>query len=347
MTETMKVGVVTQKNHAEVMQVNKPQPKGNEVLVKMTACALCTYEQRIFTGEKDVPLPYVGGHEVSGVIEALGEGVSSRWHVGQLVALRTFGRCGECYYCHIGEDTMCDGKKTSTRQVPEVEGIGGLAEYFLATSDMLYGLDPTTDPLQAALTEPLSCVMHSLDQAEVDFGETVLIVGAGIMGLLHMQLANLRGAVTIVVEPDAKRRAKAKEMGAHYVLDPINEDLAQKSKEFSKGDGIDVVFYTPANAKLVESYIPLCAKHGRIVLYGSFHPDTPIEVKLNTIHYQQLRIMGAVNPGTKDFARASRMINQQIIDLSQYIDETVNIDNIQEAFEKAVSGGRYRVVVTF
>ena len=102
----MRVGAVTAVKEAQILTIPLPEIHDDEVLVRIHTCALCTFEQRIFTGEKKVPLPNVGGHEVAGSIAKVGKSVDSKWKTGLKVALRTFTRCNECHYCHTGEDTM-------------------------------------------------------------------------------------------------------------------------------------------------------------------------------------------------------------------------------------------------
>lgn len=337
MDELMRVGVLSGPNLAEMRWTAKPKVEKGQILVKIEACALCTFEQRMYTGLKKVDYPYVGGHEVAGHIAKIGEGVDAQWQLGQKVALRTFYRCGQCDYCHQGEDTMCTGKP-SQRPLEAYEGIGGLSDYFLCDPSILFPLRQDIDIKQASLTEPLSCVLHSIDQANIDFGETVMVVGAGIMGLLHTQLARMRGAKVVMVDIDDQRLSFAREMGANEVINPSRDTLPEK---------MDVIIYTPANAALIKTYLPLLNKKGRLVLYGSFHPDHEVGITFNQLHYEQLRIIGAVNPGTKDFLRASRMINHQLIDLSPYISDVYPVEEIDQAFKSAVAGGRYRVVVTF
>jgi len=343
--DTMKAGIILEPGRAEVREISRPEPGPGEVLVRLEACALCTLEQRAFTGIKKFPMPYLGGHEVAGRIEKTGPGVDPRWTPGLKVAVRTITRCGQCRYCHLGEDTMCERIGNAGRQHPEVEGIGGLAEYFLARPGMLYALDEKVLPEIGALTEPLACVLHSMEQAGVDFGDIVVVLGAGIMGQLHLMLSRLRGASVIMVETDPVRLSDAQKLGAWQTIDPSRENVADRVRELTGGDGADVVIVTPAISALVEQSVQMVAKNGRVVLYGSFHPDTPVCLSPNKIHYSQIHLTGAVNPGSRDFYRAARMISQGSIDLSGFVQGIHSLDQIQEAFEDATGNAKYRVVV--
>ena len=342
----MRVGAVTNIKEAKILKMPLPEIHDDEVLVRIHTCALCTFEQRIFTGEKKVSLPNVGGHEVAGSIARVGKSVDSKWKVGQKVALRTFTRCNECHYCHTGEDTMCNGFVDHHQQIPGIEGIGGLSDYFVCKPSILFPLDNHVDLTNACLIEPLSCVLHSIDSAKIEFGDTVVVVGSGIMGLLHVQLAKLRGARVIMVDPNQERLDKSLSFGVDYKINPINEDLVSKIKEITNGLGADAIIYTPPVTKLVSEYLKVCAKGARFVLYGSFHPDEPALITLNQIHYNQIQLVGVVNPGTRDFERAVRMVNYKIIDLSRYVDEVYSFEQVQDAYVSATTGGKYRVVIS-
>ncbi len=342
----MKAGVITGINRAEVMEIATPVAGPNELLVRVEACALCTFEQRIFDGTKQVGLPYLGGHEVAGRIAAVGEGVNPKWELGQKVAVKTLDQCNECRFCQSGENTMCEMVGRSGRRVPEMDGIGGLAEYMLLKPHMLYPLAEGIAPEVAALTEPLACVLHSMDLAKVDFGDTVVVLGAGIMGLLHLQLCRLRGARVIVAEVDSGRRARALALGASEVVHPGEEDLVARVRELTGGFGAQAVIVTPAISRLVEQAVEMVDNLGRIVLFGSFHPDNPLSIRPNKLHYSQIQVFGAVNPGSRDFLRSSRMLNHGLIDLTHYVDSVYPLEQIQEALEESVKPGTYRVVVT-
>ncbi|QRN85945.1 zinc-binding dehydrogenase [Clostridia bacterium] len=344
----MKVGAITGIKEAKVIEIAKPKIKSDEVLVRVKACAICTFEQRIFDGTKNYGYPYLGGHEVAGVIEELGSDVNENaWYAGQNVAVRTLDFCCECDFCKLGETTMCTEVGKSGRRVPEMDGIGGLAEFLVAKPKALFALSDKQSLIEASLVEPLACVIHSIDRANIQFGDTVVIIGAGIMGLLHLQLAKLKGADVVVLEVDETRRQKALSLGASHVSNPIEIDSVEYVKKITGGKGAEVVICTPAISKVAEDAVKMLSQIGKLVLYGSFHPDTPLAISPNLIHYSQLTVTGVVNPGAADFVRATRMLNKGVVSLNDYIDAQYPIDEIQKAYEASISPNTYRVVVTF
>lgn len=343
----MKAGIVSSIRKAEVVEIGLPEISDQEILVKVEACAICTFEQRIFDGVKKVNYPYLGGHEISGTIARTGKNISEKWAAGQRVAVKTLDQCGQCRYCHMGETTMCEMIGKSGRRVPEMDGIGGLAEFIKVTPNMIFPLPEDIPPEVAALTEPLACVIHSMDRAAIDFGDTVVVFGAGIMGLLHLELALLRGARVIVSEVDLRRRQRAQALGAWKVINPLEINVSEWVKENTKGEGADVVISTPNLPGIVLDAMDMVRSGGKIVLYGSYHPDVPVPISLNKIHYSQIILTGAVNPGNHDFQRATRMIAGRIIDLGKYVDAVYCLDEIQKAYEESLNPLNYRVVVSF
>lgn len=340
----MKIGVLTAPYKAEVMEVNKPVPGKNQILIKLNACALCTFEQRMFTGAKKVNFPYLGGHEVVGVVAEIGEGVN-RWKVNDKVAVRTLAHCGQCYYCHQGEDNLCEETGKLPPPVPEVDGIGGLSQYLLVTPNQLFKFDQSIKDEIGVFAEPLACVIHSIERAHLKLGNDVVVIGAGIMGLLHLAVAKKMGTRVIVCEVDEKRRNLALEMGADYIINPIEEDMVAIVKNLTDGRGADAVFHTTALTSVAESAIKLTGKMGTVIMYGSFYPDKDITVNPNWIHNTEVIITGSVSPSTEDFLKATRMLNYGIIDPTPFVHSTYELKDIQKAFEVAADPSTFRVVV--
>lgn len=342
--EKMKAIVVTEPYKAEVKEITTPVPKEGEVLVRIEKCLICTWEQRIFTGG-DVALPFVPGHEVSGTVAAIGEGTLTQLQVGDRVVVKTYDSCGQCEQCYRGHDNECTGK-AKKRTFDGIPGTGGFAQYLAIGSERVYALpDKEADLATAAFAEPLACCLGSMDQAHVEFGEDVVIVGGGIMGQLHNVLCKKRGARTILMEPDPARREMAKKMGADVVLDPTKGDPVQMILEQTGGRGAHVCFYTVNVLPLAQTYLDALAKRGRMVYYGSFHPSGPIQIDPNKIHYSEKSITGSYSPTAKNFWTASRLLGYHLIDVAPFITERYDLTECQKAFERASSPETYRVLI--
>ncbi len=348
MSEKMRVGVFTGQGKVEVQEVEKPRPGKGQVLVKIGACALCTFEQRMFRGIVHIPFPYVGGHEVSGIIEELGERVDvNRWKPGQKVSLRLLENCGECYYCRTKREDLCENIGRKVENGLPFAGIGGLSEYLLVEPRKLFKVADDLPFEVAALTEPLACVVHSVEKANIEFSNDVVVIGAGIMGLFHLILSKNRGARVTVSEVNDERRKLAESFGADYTINPSQVDPVKRIKDLTEGRGADVVFDTVPIIELAQQATQMIGKAGRLVFYTSFSqdPDKTINVSPDWVHHSQVTITGSVNPAVSDFFESSRLLSFRIVRPEPLISQVVPLDRIQEAFEMAINPKNYRVVV--
>lgn len=343
--EKMKAIVIDRPNHAEVREMTTPRAQHGQILVRVEKALICTWEQRIFQGI-DVPLPYVPGHEISGTVAEIGEDTFTDVKVGDKVVVKTYDSCNQCENCYRGNDNLCTGKKKG-RTYDGIPGTGGFAQYLAIDSNRVYPL-PGGDAIDletAAFAEPLACVINSVEQADIQLGEDVVIVGAGIMGQLHNLLCKLRGARTIIAEPDPARRQMALDMGADVAFDSIREDPVKKVMELTNGVGAHACFYTVNVLPLAATYIEALCKRGRIMYYGSFHPSGPIEIDPNKIHYSEKRIMGSYSPKAKGFWTASHLLGYHLINVGPFISERYPMDDCQKALERALSPETYRVLI--
>lgn len=342
----MKVAAFTDVGKIEFLNCEKPVPSSRQVLVKVSACALCTWEQRVYTGAKKIRFPFIGGHEIAGIIEAVGSKVDARrWRIGQTVAVGLLTACNECSACKEGDAQSCPNLSQSLPHdgLP-YPGIGGLSEYILCEPVNLFPYE-NVSPEEASLIEPLSCVVQSVRRADIQLGDTVLVIGCGIMGMLHVLLAAARGARVIVSDPNTERMALAASLGARHTIDPAKRNLVEEVKRITGGRGAQIVFDTTPVAALVPQAIECLGMLGRLVLYSSFYPDVPVEISPNLVHSRAISIMGAANSGSKDFVVAARLISDGIIDVKPFISKVFPFDQLDQALALAAGGRQYRVVV--
>lgn len=338
----MKAVVIAGTEKAEVREVPKPEPIPGELLIKIEYCLLCTWEQRIFSGASSTPLPFIPGHEASGIIESVGEGTVTSFKPGDPVVFKTLDHCGHCTYCYTGSDNQCIGT-AKKRYYNDIPGSGGLAQYICLETSRVFPLYGEIALKEAAFTEPLACCIHSIKRSAIGLGDTVVIIGAGIMGQLHSILSRLRGGRVIVIEPDARRRALAAEFGAHFQIDPFSDNADERISLLTGGEGADVVFVTANNPDLVKQGTGMLRKMGRIVLYGSFHPSKDLPIDPNSIHYSEIIMTGSSGPATEDFYQASRMLSFGLVPVSGFIDTVYPIEKSGEAFRASLQPETYRV----
>lgn len=339
---TYKVAVMTAEKTVETREFDIKKPVGRQVLVKVDSCAICTLEQRVFCGGMKY-YPFAGGHELAGVVTEIGDTVKNL-KPGDKVTARLLTNCGTCYYCRNGHENQC----VISFQASLHEGLngpGGLAEYLILDAAYLYRMADDIDLSHAALTEPLACCVHSIGQGNIGLSDDVVVIGAGIMGAFHIQLAKLRGARVIACELDPHRLEIARKMGADVLIDSGSCNAKEAVMALTEGRGANVVFCTVALPQTAEEAIEMAGKVGRVVLYSSFHPKKPIDLDVNRVHYSEMIITGSVNPLIRDFQVAARLLSSGLVDPTLLISEQVPFSKLEYAFERAIDPKTYRIVV--
>jgi len=343
----VKVVAVVDERKTKLFEIERPVPQKDEVLVRIKGCSLCTFEQRVFTRETKFPLPWVGGHEIAGVIEELGEGVDpAMYPIGAKVAPRLLYVCGTCYYCRHGMESLCVKAYKLNSQTGKLSP-GGLGEYIVANVSQIYFLNDIVSFEEAVFAEPLGCVLSSIERAKIGIGDDVIIIGGGVMGMLHVLCSKLSGARVILSEPDKKRAEFAKKLGADFVVNPKEQDPVQFVKDLSDGRGADVVFNTTPISALVEQGIKMTAPLGRFVQYSSMHPDTPVSISPNWLHNSFAQLTGTVNTSVGSFNSSVTLLNKGLINVKPLMSEVYGISEADKAFERALCPETFRVMIRF
>jgi len=177
-------------------------------------------------------------------------------------------------------------------------------------------------------------------------GDVVLVQGAGIMGLLHVQLLKQRGARIIMAEPDEQRQQLARNCGADWVVDPRQTNLEQFAHAHTE-QGVSAAFYTAGGIPAIDQAAHCIARGGWLCLYGSTHPDGPLPLTANEVHYRELIVTGIFGHTRDSFAQAVTLITHQQINMAPFISAQVPFPQVEDALQRAITPGMYRVVVTF
>ena len=348
----MKTVVFTGPQRLEIRDVPLPALQPRQVLVRTRAVGLCTFEQRLYLGSRPENYPFRGGHEVSGEVVRVGPDAVTDAREGDVVALALLTRCGNCYYCRRGMDNLC--VHNNENGLPgAVPGPSGLSEYVIAQDYQVYrsvppaGEDTACWLSELALAEPVACVVRSVQAPPLRLGDVVIVQGAGIMGLLHVLLLKQRGVRVIMVEPDERRQSMARTCGADWVIDPRNTDLYEFTHNCTDQTGVNAAFYTAGGIPAIEQVARSLAKGGWLCLYGSTHPDGPLPLMSNDIHYRELFVTGFYSHTRASFAQAVTLISHQQLNMRPFVSECVPFPQLDFAFQRATSPDTYRVVVTF
>ena len=344
MGETYRRAVFVQPRTIRFDELPIPEPGPKQALVKVKACALCTWEQRSYTGEEPL-YPLSSGHEVSGELVRIGSEIMTGAQVGDRVVAAMLTRCGYCDSCRRGMDNICDHNRKSDRHA-DVPGPAGLAEYALLEDYQLYQASNEVSFEELCLAEPLACVIRSVTRAAIGYADQVVVVGAGIMGILHVMLLKQAGATVLVSEPNPERAAFALEMGADAILDAEGDLFPEQVRALTGGRGADVVICAVSIGAVVEQAVEAVAKGGRVHVYASIHPrGTKISVDPNLFHSKEIVLTGTMSQDMQDMRKAVDMISQQAIDLRPLISGTYPLIELEAALEAAIQPDTYRVIV--
>lgn len=336
----MKAAVLIAPGKFNIEERPIPEPKENEVLIKVEACGICTLEQRLFSGAMRLPLPLVPGHEASGRIEAIGSKVVEELVPGQRVALDLVERCGECYYCRIGKSNLCLNRYKDAARM-----LGGFSEYIVVRPNQIFSVSDSVSYEEASFAEPLACCIHSLKRLKVAMTEDLLIVGAGTMGLLHLLAGRSMGLRITVSEPNPARREMAAALGADFVIDPKATDISGFGRDITDGIGFSSCVVTSPSPSALEPAILAMAKAARINIYTAYEDVMHIPLDLNTIHRNELLITGTEGRGQEDFFQAVRLLSFGKIDVNPLISARTSFSGLGEGFRIALSGDAYRVLL--
>ena len=240
----------------------KKSRQADEVLLRIVMAGICVNDVRDFKGENRHSFPRIGGHEFCGVIEKLGSDVDTkRFSVGQKAVQYVIDSCGTCSLCRRGYENICENLSHSkTLHNPDgLSGYGGFAQFIAVKTDDLLTYPADTAFERMAFTEPLACVVNSVNQTNIRFGDDVLVIGGGTMGLLHVLLAKRKGARVILSEPREERRRRAYELACDVAIDPNDSEFAEKIYAVSGKKGADMIYNTTPILVVAKQTIELTA----------------------------------------------------------------------------------------
>lgn len=342
----MKIAVMPKAGSLEIREVPIPDIKQDEVLVKVKAVGICTWEQKYFSGinGSDSDFPFLGGHEICGVVEKAGSQVAQKLEPGDKVVVASFKRCGECYYCRRGYDNQCENASDESK-IAGYKGPAGFSEYFAAKGYEVFKIAREIDPAVGTLAEPLACVNHSINMGDPKIGDYVLILGGGVMGIIHLFLAKQRGAFVIVSEPDEQRRKKAIELGANFVVNPFEESVTEKVKKITSGRGVEAVFFTAGGKRALEDGMASLAIRGTLVVYGATSSQDMISIDPKVFHYREIHLTGVIRHTKDTFRKAAEIISNNVLPLELLVSGRYSFEDIEKGFERAKDMDTYRIVV--
>lgn len=329
-----------------VKDVPDPVVREQDVLLKVEACAVCGSDIRIFHhGNDRVTPPQILGHEISGRIVQVGSRVSA-WKEGDRIAVGADVPCGHCAWCESGRGNACRENYAMGYQFA-----GGFAEYCLL-NEMVMNFGPVhripdhVSYEEAALAEPLGCVINGLEIVNIHLGDTLAIIGAGPIGCMMIPVAGLLGATRIIViEKDKRRLETAKQFGATEYIWTEEQDPVQRVMELTGGQGANVVITANAVSSTHIDAINMAGPRARINLFGGLAAGTTIRLEPNKIHYKEISLMGSHGSTPRQHRMALDLIASGKLDMTRYISQRFPLAEIGKAFAAAENRDGLRVIV--
>lgn len=290
----------------ETRELPEPSPSVGQVKIRVKAAGICGTDIHIYYDEFKVNPPVVMGHELSGVVAELGEGVTGL-KVGDRVTSETyFHTCGWCRYCRAGKPNMCAERKSIGSHVN-----GAFAEYIVVPAGLVHRLPDNVDFLAGALTEPLACVVHgALEVPHLIPGELAVLTGPGAIGLLTLQVVRSAGVRVVVLgtDVDEERLSLARELGADYTVNVQREDAAGLVKGLTDGFGADIVYECSGAGPAAQQLLGLVRKAGQYAQVGLF--GKPVTWDLEQVCYKQLSVTGTLATVPSSWHHALRLMAQ-------------------------------------
>jgi len=329
-----------------VEEVQKPRISENEILMRVRAATICASDIRSYNyGNGRMRPPRVLGHELAGDIEEIGSKVKG-YDSGMRITLNPNIFCGRCVFCVTGRHQLCDERRALGFDVD-----GGFAEHLLIPFESIRTgavceIPDNVSYEGAALIEPISCCLHAQTLVKVGAGDTVTIMGAGPMGIMHTVMAKALGASKVIVgEISEQRLQTAVDFGADVAVNPAKEDLASRVFEATERHGSDVVIVAVGSRSALEQALGLLSKGGRVCFFAGLQKGKEsVRLNANIIHYRETVVLGSFASTPYEFYQTVRLAaSGKLLNMKPIVTHRFSLDDASKAFEAALSGRALKV----
>jgi L-iditol 2-dehydrogenase len=343
----MKAAIFHGPDDLRVAELPRPTIGDDELLMQTAACAVCGSDLRTYRfGARNITPPVVLGHEISGTIVQVGRSVTG-YVVGQRVAVAPAVPCGDCAFCRRGIETMCDRLRSIG-----YEFNGGLAEFMAVPASAVRAgcVNPIPEKLsfvEAAVAEPLACVINAQEIVKLGPDDSVAILGAGPIGCLHANLARIRGVRRIMLadlRPERLRLATG--FGADVLIDASVDDVVERVFAETGGVGASVVIVAAPSQRAQEQGVAMAAKRGRVNLFAGLPKTEPfIRLDANLVHYRELSVVGSYGSRPVHNRMALELLASGRIHTSALIGLVLPLDRVLDGLAAVEQGAVLKVVV--
>jgi L-iditol 2-dehydrogenase len=320
----------------------RPQVGANDILVRARACGICSGDIMPWYIRRKAPL--VLGHEPVGVVEETGAAVRG-FKRGERVFVHHHAPCFQCPACRRGEYVQCPTwRATNIRP-------GGMAEYFLVSAENqrdTLRLPDSVDDANGVLIEPAACVVKSLKRSGLKAGESILIIGLGIMGMLHVKLARHLGAATIIGADLFHSRAnRAVELGADHGVVVAGDNMVEQVRELTKGAMCDVVIVGPGTSRAIAAGIAAAGKGATVVQFTATPPEDELTLRPHDLYFNETRLVPSYSCGPDETREALALVERGVVNAADLVTHRFPLAQVSEAFATAQKPESLKVIVTF
>ena len=336
----MKAQVFRGVNQLSYEEVPVPTLEADEVLVQVRVVGLCQSDIKKIRYPLYEP-PRIFGHETAGTIAAIGSQVQG-WQVGQRVAVMHHIPCMRCAYCLNDNFSMCDVYKNISTSAGFNPSGGGFAEYVKVPAHIVKngGLIPIPDHIsfeEASFVEPTNCCLKAVKKAQIAPGQTVLVTGAGPIGLMFMMLVKFFGAKAIATDLLPSRIEKALAVGAQAAFDARDSDLPAKIQALTGGMGVDVTLLAVPSDKAFFQALDCTRKGGKILFFAEFPDELTIPINPNILYRREIDLMGSYSSSYRLQSLSADIVFNRRIDVKALISDRYPLQNLPQAVDQAIA----------
>jgi L-gulonate 5-dehydrogenase len=317
---------------AIVETAEPPEPGPGEVIIRPEAVGICGSDFHFYLGELDIfegsPFPRVQGHEVGATIEALGPECREELRVGGRVAMHPLSACGRCYPCTVGRGNVCDNFS-----LIGIHEDGGLQDLLPVPESQVFPIE-VSEPVVAALAEPVSIAVRAVHRAQISEGERVVVVGAGPIGQAVALVARDHGAQALMIDLVPSRVELSVALGAEAIAWSEPEEVVAAAREWAGGEGAPVVFDATGAPAAIRAAVEIAASAGRVVVVGMSGDEVPLPVI--TFTEKELDVLGVSCCGGEEFAEAVDVVERNSGLLERLVSHQFPLERAPEALEYAM-----------
>jgi L-iditol 2-dehydrogenase len=311
-----------------IEETDIPQIEPGEALVRVHVIGICPSDVRCAKREKEVfPLGAesrgLSGHEWAGEVVEISESVNGI-QVGDRVVADVINACGTCKYCRLGLPNLCTAKSYN---------IGGFSEYVVVPSSHLLKIPENVLDEAAFMTEPVSCCLHAFRRTPIEVCETMVVIGDGPLGMVHLQLGKASGAKVILSGHHDHRLELARGFGADRIINSLSQDLKKLVEEETQGYGADLVMVAVGGSEPIQEAVEVCRLNGWINLFAGTYPRTTVELDPNVLHYGQYFITGSFDSLREDYVRTLQAFAMGHVAVEPLISHRLPLEELTKGFE--------------